>query len=429
MILTDSFEWTSIAPIVVMLVVASIIPVVLSILKINFIPVLVFEIVIGMILSNIPYFRNIFTNNGNLNILTEGLYTMGLAMTLFLSGMETDFSVFKRKKKGNHYTLPILKLSWILVILVILTSLGASFIFKDYIIDDTNWKVIVGIIALTIFFSSTFASLVVPIVHDEKLEKSTIGQIICTYATIMEFISIVALSALMIVLQISEDAKPWLLLVIVVILLICYLIVHFIPRKIFTRFMNGIVHLDLRLIILGILLFGILAQISGAEFILGTFLFGAVIKSAGIKEETEHKISSLGYGLLIPIFYILVGFQVGLMMPFNDLLTTNNLLLIGLVFLAMVVTKIPFIILFKWYKLSTIIPTILLTTSTIIVGIACNHFGVINGELASAIIIASVISCLIPPILFDTNKTYGYARKKYHQIIIDPNEVTYETKN
>ena len=65
----------------------------------------------------------------------------------------------------------------------------------------------------------------------------------------------------------------------------------------------------------------------------------------------------------------------------------------------------------------------LITTSTIIVGIACSHFGVINGELSSAIIIASAISCLIPPILFDINKTYGYSKEKYDSIIINPNEI------
>lgn len=422
-ILTESFEWSSIFPVVIMLTIAAIIPVILSILKIKFIPVLVLEIISGMLLANIPYFRDIFAIDNKLNIFNEGLYTIGLAMLLFLSGLETDYSILKRKKKGDNLTLPVLKISWFLVIGVIITSLISSFFFKSYLINETKLKLILGIIVLTIFFSSTFASLVVPVVHDEKLEKTTIGQIICTYSTIMEFISIVALSIMMILLRMSKDANPWLLLVIIAILLICYLAVHFVPRKIFSKVMNGIVHMDLRLIILGILLFGILAQIAGVEFILGPFLFGAVVKSAGVKEETEHKIAALGYGLLVPIFYILVGVQVGLIMPFNSLLTADNLILIGVVFLMMIIAKIPFLLLSKWYKLSTIIPTMLLTTSTIIVGITCNHFEIISGELASAIIIASTISCLIPPILFATNKTYGYAKEKYNPIIINPDEV------
>lgn len=422
-VLSESFQWDSLTPVVVMLVVAAVIPIILSLLKIKFIPVLVIEIAMGMILANIPYFKNMFTSEGTLNPLMNGLYTIGLAFMLFLSGMEIDYSVLKRQKKGNNLTLPTLKMSWILVILVILVSFVASFFFQNYLVDDTKWKVVVGIIALTILFSSTFASLVVPIVHDEKLEKTTIGQIICTYSTIMEFVSIVALSILMILLEISDNAKPWVLLVIALVLLVCYLIVHFVPRKIFNRVMNGIVHLDIRLIVLGVLLLGILAQISGSEFILGTFLFGAVIKSAGIKKATEHKIAAIGHGLLVPIFYILVGFQVGLMSPFSELFTLNSLLLIAAVLITMIIVKAPFLVLSKWYHLSTVIPTMLITTSTIIVGIACSHFGVINGELSSAIIIASAISCLIPPILFDINKTYGYSKEKYDSIIINPNEI------
>lgn len=421
--LVESFEWISIAPIVVMLIVAAIIPIVLSLLKIKFIPVLVIEIVCGMILANIPYFKDMFASNNSLKILPEGLYTFGLALLLFLSGLETDYSILKRKKKGENYTISVFKISWILVFSVIALSIMVSFFFKKYLVNDSNWKEIVGIIALTIFFSSTFASLVVPLVHDEKLQRTTIGEIICTYATIIEFISIVALSILMILLRLSENAKPWLLSIIIVTLLVIYLIIHFVPHKIFSRVMDGIVHLDLRLIILGILLLGILAQISGAEFILGTFLFGAVIKSAGVKHDTQVKLESLGYGVFIPIFYILVGFQVGIMMPFNSLFTVNNLLLIGIVFLTMFLVKIPFLFLSKWYRLSTTIPTMLITTSTIIVSIACNHFGVIKGELASAMIIASTLSCLIPPILFAINKTYGYSRKKYSSIIINPDDV------
>ena len=130
-VLSESFQWDSLTPVVVMLVVAAVIPIILSLLKIKFIPVLVIEIAMGMILANIPYFKNMFTSEGTLNPLMNGLYTIGLAFMLFLSGMEIDYSVLKRQKKGNNLTLPTLKMSWILVILVILVSFVASFFFQN----------------------------------------------------------------------------------------------------------------------------------------------------------------------------------------------------------------------------------------------------------------------------------------------------------
>ena len=241
-----------------------------------------------------------------------------------------------------------------------------------------------------------------------------------------EFISILALSILMIIREIVDDAKPWLLIIFIVILLAVYLIRKFIPTKIFKRMLGGIVHLDITLSFFILFALAFITQLAGAEFILGTFLAGAIIKSTGIDEHEEQKIASIGYGLFIPIFYILVGFKVSVMIPFDEFITFENILLVVKVFIALLIAKIPFLLLAKWFKLTTSISSIFLVTTTIIVGIACEHFEIFTEELTCAIIIASALTCVIPPILLYVHNKFGYSKEKFDDVVINPNEVSSE---
>ena len=88
-------------PLTLLVGIAVIIPILLSLFKIKSIPSLVVEILMGVILSIIPITRNMFTTiEGNITTLSplpEGLYVIGMSILLFMSGFDTDFSVFKRR--------------------------------------------------------------------------------------------------------------------------------------------------------------------------------------------------------------------------------------------------------------------------------------------------------------------------------------------
>lgn len=428
MILSSAFSWNSLIPIVILLSFAVIIPIILAGFKLKFIPVLVIEIICGIILGNIPFFKEFFVEEGtnHFNGFVEGVYTIGLAILLFISGLEVDFSVLKVEKKNNTDTLPALKISLRLILLVILVSFGLSFLFINNFVSDDLETRIIGIVLLTIIFSSSFASIIIPLIHDDHMQKTTIGKFISTYSTLAEFISIVGLSALMIIREIIDDSKPWLLIIFVVILIIVALIRKFIPVNNFKRMLGGIVHLDVTLSFFVLIVLAFLTQMAGAEFILGTFLAGVLIKSTGIKAEREEKLNSIGYGLFIPMFYILVGFKVGLMCPIEHFFEAEHILLILKVFLALIIAKIPFMFLSKWFKFSTTITSMLLVTTTIIVGIACEHFGIFTEDLTCSIIIASTITCVIPPISLFLNKNFGYSKEEYNDVVINPDEVNSE---
>lgn len=425
---TVTFEWNQLIPIVILIAISAFIPIVLSVCRIKFIPVFVIEILAGIILASIPLTKEMFTLDHEgvaiLNALPEGLYMIGMALLLFLSGLDTDYSVLHSKNKDKTFN--VVLLSILLFTAVVICSIGGSLIFTKYFVNQTPFTKTIGIILLVITFSSTFASVVIPLVHNAKLQHTTIGRIIGTYATLAELIAILALSGLMISMQIVEDSQPWLLVIAIGILLLTYVFKRFIPINFLKHNMEGIVHLNVRLIVLVLLSLVILTQTSGAEFILGAFLAGMVIKAANISHHTMQKMESIGYGLFVPMFYILVGLKVGLTLPIYEFIKSDNLLLIGLIFAVLVITKLPLLYLMRWYKIRTVIPTMFIVTCTLIVGIAAEHFGIFKEQFTDCLIVASCLTCLIPPLFFASSKKYGYSKDKYDEIIVNPNEVDEE---
>lgn len=412
-----NFDLQVLLPIVILLGLAAVIPVILAICRIKFIPVLVIEILTGILLASFSS-KEFFVNNNELTPFMEGLYTIGMGILLFLSGLDTDFTVLGKHKKGDSY-LHISRLTTILLFIVILCSIGGSFLFLDFM----NHKVI-GIIVLTIIFCSTFASIVIPLVHEEGLGDSTIGKIISSYSTKAELLSIVALSILMMVLGMTKEQKPWLLFILVIILLIVYIFSRYLKLNSFKKISDGIVHFGVRLTIALLLGLMILCSISGVEYILGAFLAGMVIKSAKPSESNIHKLEIIGYGIFVPIFYMLVGLKIGLLMPIQEIFKWENLSLILILFGMLIVVKIPFMYLCRWFNFSTVIQTTLFVACTLIVVIASEEFGVFTKKFMNALIIASSLTCIIPPILFDITKRFGYSKKENDIRIINPtNEI------
>ncbi len=407
-----TFTLESLIPVVILLGLSAIIPVILTVIRAKFIPVFVIEILAGILLASFGS-RSLFVQDDELIPLLQGLYMIGMGILLFLSGLDTDFSVIKENHKTNSLNISLL--TTIMLLVVICLSIGSSFFFLKYMTDK-----VVGVIFLSITFSSTFASIVIPLVHDEGLTKSTIGKIINSYAIKSELISVVSLSLLMLIIGMTKEQKPWLLLVLVIILVLVYFFNRYFKLQIFKKISDGIVHFGIRLTIVLLLILMIICEMSGVEYILGAFLAGMVIKLAKPSEKSIHKLETIGYGIFIPIFYLLVGLRVGMLMPLQEIFAFKNLLLILCLFVVLILVKIPFVYLCKWFNISTVIQTTLLVACTIIVSIASIEFGIFEENFSNALIIASCLTCIIPPILFDITKHFGHSKKKDDTRIINP---------
>ena len=417
-----TFDWSNLWPLVLLIGLGALVPIILSVLKLKFIPVFVIEIVIGIIIAHIPQVSQLFleetTHGFEFNTLSSGIYVIGMAILLFLSGLDTDFSVLKPIMKKDKKTLNPLPIAWICIGGVILVSFGLSFAFSRYL---TNHYL--GIPLLTIAFASTFASLVIPLVHSEKLHDTTIGKIICTYSTISEFLSIICLSIIMIIM--NNGKNLWIIAILITILVLTYIFKKYLNFKSLHDKMEGIVFLGIRLMVFVFLACVILSAQTGAEFILGAFLAGLILKTTKISHKSAEIFEAIGYGVFVPVFYLLVGINVGTSLDFLSLQTIGLILVL---FVVLVIAKAPFMILFKWYPGRTVIPTMFVASSTIIVSLALGHFNAFDETFIDALIVASALTCIVPPILFYLDKKYGTSRPKYDDIIIDPHDIT-NTKN
>ncbi len=409
------FDLKVLTPVVLLLFIAAIIPVILAGLKIKFIPVLVIEIIIGILLGSFKT-NELFAKNGELTLLMEGLYVIGMAVLLFLSGLDTDFSSFKSIEKKER-RIRINALTTILLLSIIAFSIIASLFFCKYMNNN-----ILGVILLTIVFSSTFASIIIPLIHNEELYDTTIGKIIALYATKSEILSIITLSLVMLVEGfVSKDNNPLLLIVIVIILILVYIFNRYFKIERFKKISGGIIHFSVRLIFSILLGLIILCSISGVEFILGAFFAGMVIKSAQPTKDTVHKLEIIGFGLFVPIFYILVGVKIGLHTPIYKIFKWESLSLIILLFIILIIIKIPFMYLLKWFKISTVIQTTIFVACTLISSITIHEFGVFDEEFIDALIVASCLTCIIPPVIFNITKNYGRGKNENDTRIINPN--------
>ena len=148
----------------------------------------------------------------------------------------------------------------------------------------------------------------------------------------------------------------------------------------------------------------ILSEYAGIEIIFGAFMFGMVIKYAQVSHREIAKIESFGAGFFIPLFFLLLGLQVPLVQVFSS---WQGVYLTGIILLVILVVKLPLLYLAKWYSLSTTVIAYLLSTSTLIVSLALQHFDVFTHPFSEALVVASAITCIVPVILFYHNHSFG----------------------
>ena len=231
----------------------------------------------------------------------------------------------------------------------------------------------------------------------------------------------------MITLGVSANPSYIPLIINICVYILIFIVKKFIKiEKVFGKKLEGIVHLSTRVTIFVLLIAILLSDLGGVEYILGAFLSGMIIRLLWPSHHS-NKLESIGYGLFVPLFYILVGFKVGLLIEHtSSFFSIGTLLLLLTVIVLMLLVRIPFIYLLRYYKKGTVFSSLFVTTSTIIVAIAIEHIsnetGLLNEKLVTVFIIASVFSCLIAPILFANKEDFSEARLKHKGYIVEQSD-------
>ena len=375
--------------VLIVMVAALIIPIIMARFKVSTVPTAVAEIVMGIILGKSAF--NIVAPNEILNMMS----TFGVIMLMFLSGMEINFDLFKRqpgKKPDSKSPVSLASMSFVVVIVtaailgIILRLVG---LFSD-------------VFLATILFSTVALGVVIATLKEKEILGRPAGQTILLTAVLGEVVPMLSLT---IYASINGGNAKRLWLILLLFLAAIILLMRFTqPYRGLNRISKSTTQLDSRLAFSLIFILVTIAESVGAENILGAFLAGMVMKLLEPTESTKDKLTSIGYGFLIPFFFIMTGVRLDL----RTLIThPQALALIPVLVACFIIAKLPIMFIYK-RRFSTrnsfagsflVVTTITLVLPALAVA---RNLHAITTTQSDAFVLAAVVVCLIAPVVFNS---------------------------
>lgn len=319
------------------------------------------------------------------------LEEIGFIFLMFIAGMELDLQRIRKSGKSFWYVLVAL-LSFTITPLLF-HSLGQPFF-------------------LGVAVAMISAGIAIPVLKELELIKSTLGQDIIGVALTGELLSILVLT---LIDAFHRHGVTWgaaleigkLTLLFALALLALkgiYLAAWWHPERV-EKVMESEdpVEEGIRVVVTMAFAGGLLAAAAGAEPILGSFLLGAVFshvfKSRG---RFEQKVNALGFGFLIPFFFIGVGAQLRLD-QLASLETVGTALVLTLMVLAsnlypLLLTRPLQLSLREAFSMSVLLSAPL--SMIVVAGTLGERMGLVSPQLRGALILSALMASVLYPSLF-----------------------------
>jgi Kef-type K+ transport system membrane component KefB len=345
----------------------------------------VVEILLGIVIG--PQVLDIAEPDAFVDFLAN----LGLAALFFLAGREIDL----RRIAGAP--LRLAGSGW-LIGLVLGVAIGFGLEAAGVVSDPE----LVGIALAT-----TALGVLVPILRDAGLSATRFGTVVLAVGAIGEVGPIIILSVF---LATDNDLLSAVLLFVfaAIALVVAVAAVRFHPRRI-ARLIEETMHasgqLAVRICMLLLLALVFAAVELGQDLILGAFAAGLVLgyasRDAPALDQLWPKLDAIGYGLLIPFFFI----RSGMTFDLDGLLESPSSLAELPLFLALflVVRGLPTFLARREVPAGTLGPLALMAASALPLVVAITDVGVQTGRLASdtaaSMVGAAMLSVLIYPAL------------------------------
>jgi len=255
---------------------------------------------------------------------------LGLAFLLFLAGMEIDLERLRGRAlrlAGFGFALS--------AILAVVAGYGA------FTLGLVRSPLLIGIILL-----ATSLGLVVPVLKDAGEVATPFGQLVIAAASVADFGAVILLSLFFSREARSLPAKLILLAGFVVVIALVVLGVRRLERlmrlsALLVRLQDTTAEIRVRASILLLIAFTALAQKLGLETILAAFLAGATLRLIDQDQLRSHpnfpvKLEAIGYGFLIPVFFVSSGLQFDLRALVNS---SSSLLRLPLFLIALLAVR------------------------------------------------------------------------------------------
>lgn len=377
------------------------VPVILVQFKRIRLPLVVGEILAGIIIGR-SGFGWVSPDDQILNFIAD----FGFVFLMFLSGLEIDFSNLgllsgKPAKKGPKRWGPF-SIAAVSFSLTLVSSSLISLVLVHLGLAQNMWL-------LALILSTTSLGVVVPVLKEKGIIGNQFGQAILFAALIADFVTMFLITILVAILSQGITLN---------ILLVGLLFVAFFGALRFGRFFNRLsgarrtfeemshatAQIKIRAAFTLMLAFVVLSEFLGTEIILGAFLAGACVALLMTRDDqhVSTQLESIGYGFLIPIFFIKVGIDFNLSALFDS---SQAMLLVPLIIIAAVAVKVfPALIFRLRYSLKESLSAGALLSARLSLIIAAAavglRLGVITEATNAAILMVAILTVTLSPLAF-----------------------------
>jgi Kef-type K+ transport system membrane component KefB len=366
--------------------VAAVVPLVLGWAPRLRVPSVVVEILAGILLgpSVLGWVR--------IDLPVQILALFGLAFLLLLAGLEIDV----RGLRGQ-----LLRLAGVAYLLSLALAVLAGLGFRAI-----GWAP--SPLLLAIALTATSLGLVVPVLKDAGRIADAVGQTTIAAASTADFTAIVLLTLLFSTAGGSAGRTAVFLgsfgvLVGALALAIGRVGMSMRLGEVLVRLQDTTAEIRVRLVVLLLIAFVALAQRLGLETILGAFLAGALVglvdRDSATHPRFRAKLDAIGYGFLIPVFFVSSGIQLDL----RGLIDEPSAFVRVPVFLAalLAVRGVPAVVFARSLGARGATATGLLQATSLPFLVTAAQIGTATGRLsgtnAAALVCAGLLSVLIFP--------------------------------
>ena len=396
---------------------ALVIPIFMARFRVNNVPTAVAEIIVGIIMGTSGF--NLISSTHDLTFLSN----LGVILLMFLSGMEIDFELLSRKNNQKTRSqagkmVDPLTTALFAFVGIAITSCVLAYILK--VIGLFSEVPLAAIIFMTVALGVVIATL-----KEKDILGRPIGQTILLTAVLGEVIPLLLLTIYASVHG-GDATRLWFIILLFVAAI--FLLWRFQqPYLWFVKVTKATTQLDIRLAFFLIFALVTVAETVGAENILGAFLAGTVMKLLEPSEATKDKLTSIGYGFFIPIFFIMTGARLNLRSVFAH---PEALMLLPILVIFLLLAKAPVVGVFmRKFDHRNAFAGGFLTATTITIVLptlqVARRLKVISTTQSDVFILAAVVVCIVSPIIFNSSfKLRPEDRIKQRVIMIGANTFT-----
>lgn len=365
------------------------------------VPAVVLEIVLGVVVgpSALGWLEP--------DLAVQIVSLLGLAMLLFLAGLEVD----ARSLRGG--LLPLALAGYALSLLI---GWGAGLG-----LDAAGW--VQDPLLLAVAVSATSLGLVVAVLKDGGQLGSPLGQTVIAASSLADFAAVLLLSLLF-----SADGKgtgSQLLLFALFAGIVGVVAVAAATSSrnlklsgVLLRLQDTTAQIRVRAAMVLLIAFAVVAEELGLESILGAFLAGAAVAALD-RGSTSHphftvKLDAIGYGFLIPVFFVTSGMRLDVSGLVDE--PTQLLRLPVFVMVLLLARGLPALLYLRRLGPPNTVAAGLLQATSLPFLVAATQIGVLTGRMttttATGLVCAGLVSVLVFPAV-----AMALAAKRAHPLL------------